>query len=369
MKFKPMFITLMSLLLTCQMQAGTATFATQRLQGMANYLKLSQLDTLQTGVCEAYRYQGRTLVVRVNEWGEVEHIGLKLFPSALRAIYPSPIYDFLERYLLERNASPRETETGTKMGWDKVHFGVGNAATALSLDSTAEFSENHVDLKVYRVEWAVNGQVKLQFSFDMDYQLISGCTEIELEKRFMLTLSRIKEPTDLPMQIEFPQDAHEYVYKGGSFITSKVRGDRYYTNQDGQWHLVASMNRPTQSIANVMLDANCDPRIGLVVVSDQYGYTTDSLHATYRQFLQQCLDEGCEPYYGMKTKEKSDYTGTVFLVNRKGGYLHMLSVRVPTTVVTAPELSTVYGRLYTYIPLFNVSEKTLNPKDYQPINE
>ncbi|MBQ7471802.1 MAG: hypothetical protein IJS97_05175 [Prevotella sp.] len=365
MKFKPMFITLMSLLLTCQMQAGTATFATQRLQGMASYLKLSQLDTLQTGVCEAYRYQGRTLVVRVNEWGEVEHIGLKLFPSALRVIYPSPIYDFLERYLLERNASPRETETGTKMGWDKVHFGVGTAATALSLDSTAEFSENHVDLKVYRVEWAVNGQVKLQFSFDMDYQLMSGCTEIELEKRFLHILSRQKTLAVIPSALEFPHDANEYVYKGGTFISSKVRGDRYYTKQDGQWHLVSSMNRPTQSIANVLLDANSDPRIGLTVVSDQYGYNTDSLHTTYRQFLQQCINEGCEPYYGMKTKETGSYTGTVFLVNRKGGYLHMLSVRVPTTVVTAPELSIVFGRLYTYIPLFNVSTRILNPNDYQ----
>ena len=61
MKFKPMFITLMSLLLTCQMQAGTATFATQRLQGMANYLKLSQLDTLQTG--QDVRLQIRNLMV------------------------------------------------------------------------------------------------------------------------------------------------------------------------------------------------------------------------------------------------------------------------------------------------------------------
>lgn len=180
------------LVLACSMQANTASFTTKRLKGMAEYLSLNGLDTLRTGSYETYSYKGRPLVIRVNKWGEVEHIGLKLFSSGLRELYPSPAYDFLERYLLERNASPTDREEGTKMQWDRVYFSVGSPATALRIDSTAEYNANYYELKVYRVAWSVNGKTVLRMTFDMDYQLMSGCTEIELETNFMRSLSDSK---------------------------------------------------------------------------------------------------------------------------------------------------------------------------------
>lgn len=368
MKLRPLIALSMLLLLTCTLQAGAVTFATKRLAGMATYLNLQQLDTLKMGTCEQYSYQGRTLVVRVNNWGEVEHIGLKLFPYAYRSLSPSPVYDFLERYLLELNASPRNTESGAKLAWDKVHFSVGNAATALQIDSTAAFIDNHIDLKVYQVSWLVNNQVKLQLSFDMDYQLLTGCTEIELEQNFMRNLQRF---TTHPMEsnASLPDEGDEYIQQRGFFITPKVCANRYYSRIGDQWQLTATAKRPTQSIANIMLNEQGNEHVKLNLVIDQYGYKLDSLETSYLAFLQMCIDEGCQAYFGMKNKETDAYTGTVFLVNRKAGYLHLLSVRVPQLLLTAPDQTTIAGRLFAYIPLFNVSNRILNPQDYQPINE
>ena len=367
MKYRCLLILIL-LLLTCSLQAGTTIFATKRLKGMAEYLSLNKLDTLKAGICENYSYKGHPLAVRINKWGEIEHIGLKLFGNAIREVYPSPVYDFLERYLLERNASPSDTEEGTKMLWDKVHFTVGYPSTALLIDSTAEFVDNHVDLKVYHVAWAINGKVVLQISFDMDYQLLTGCTEIELEKSFIRSLNRF-EPKSYVSQrkVSFPKQGKEFIRKGDFFITPLVRNDQYYTRHQNKWKLVMSANRPTQSISNLMLDANVTDSIKLKVIIDQYGYKKDTLISTYRQFIQLCLNEGCTPYYGLKEKINESYSGTVFLVNRQGGYLHLLSVTIPVNVINNPIESVVEGKLYTYIPLFNVSDKILNPQMYKQI--
>ena len=64
-------------------------FTTMRLQHIDAVLARQSLKH------EVYR--------RVNSYGEVEHIGLKLFSSELRGMKPSPTYDFLERQLLELN--------------------------------------------------------------------------------------------------------------------------------------------------------------------------------------------------------------------------------------------------------------------------
>lgn len=363
-------LTLTLLLLTCNLQAGTTMFATKRLKNMAEYLSLHGLDTLKTGIWEDYNYKGHPLVIRVNKWQEIEHIGLKLFGMSMREVYPSPVYDFLERYLLERNASPLDTEEGTKMQWDKVHFSIGSPSTALRIDSTAEFVDNHVDLKVYRVSWAVNGNIVLQISFDMDYQLMSGCTEIELEKNFMQSLCRF-EPMEYisKRKVAFPKKGNDFIRKGDFFITPLIRNDQYYIRKNNRWELVMSADRPTQSISNLMLDANVNDSIRLKVMIDQYGYKKDTLTCSYRQFIQLCLNEGCIPYYGMKEKLEDVYSGSVFLVNRQGGYLHLLSATIPVSTISNTNKATIEGKLYTYIPLFNVSDKILNPLKYKPISE
>lgn len=367
---KRLVFTMTLLILACTMQAGTGTYISKRLKGMAEYLSLQNLDTLKSGICETYRYKGHPLTIRVNKIGEIEHIGLKLFAQNLRSTYPSPVYDFLERYLLERNASPLDTEEGTKMQWDKVHFSVGSAATALSLDSTAGFFDNHVDLKVYRVAWMVNDKIVLQMSFDMDYQLMSGCTEIELEENFMRSLSLFEAGLYVSKRpVNFPDEGNEFVRKGDFFISPLIRNDCFYTKKSGEWKLVNSKERASQSIANLMLDANVNDTIMLDLIMDQYGYKKDTLSTSYRKFIQLCVNEGCIPYYGLKEKADDIYSSTIFLVNRQGGYLHMLSVKIPQTILEKPDSSIIRGKFYSYIPLFNVSDKILNPQNYKSVNK
>ena len=352
--------------LACTMQAGAATFATKRLQGMAAYLHLASLDTLHEGICEAYTYRGRPLTVRKNKWGEIEHIGLKLFTQTLRETYPLPIYDFLERYLLERNACPLDTEEGFRMQHDHVNFHVGSEDAALRLDSTVNFTENHVDLRVYQVTWEKNGKVVLKMSFEMNWQLMSGCNNVELEERIMQLLPR-QETSEYVShrKVNFPAEGDRFVRRGDFFVAPPINNHLYYTRTDSIWTPVRDITRPTVSVSNIMLDANADEGLLLRLNVDRYGYRRDAMKVSYRQFMQFCLAEGCTPYFGFKQKTDSTYTGTLFLVNRTGGYLHMLSAVIPTRVIEDPGSAAIEGVLYTYISLFNLSDKMINPSKYK----
>ena len=166
---------------TCSFSMGATTFDTQRLERLAGYLNLQQLDTLSIGVTNTYIYKQHPLTIRKNLWGEIEHIGLLLFPQAYRNLKPLPVYDFLERYLLARLATPVGTEDAFRLQWSRVHFNVGSPATALKIDTTANFSPEYIDLHVYRIAWEINGKTMLELSFTMDFQLLMGCDAVELE--------------------------------------------------------------------------------------------------------------------------------------------------------------------------------------------
>lgn len=369
MKLK-LFLTVASFLVTTNIYSSSTTFATKRLKTICGRLCLNQIDTLLVGCNEQYHFHQHPLVIRKNKKGEIEHIGLKLFGNDIRDKFPSPLYDFLERYLLERNLYPIGSEEEMRMSWDHVQFLIGNAEKALLVDTNYIFSESHEDLKKYNVAWSFEDKTLLQMSFDMDYQLMSGCSEIELEEIFMRCLSHFEaERFVFKQQVNFPDTGEEFIQKGDFFISPLICNDRFYTKKDGDWKLVKSKERASQSIANLMLDANVNDTVKLVLIMDQYGYKKDTLSTSYRQFIQLCLKEGCVPYYGLKDKADDIYNSTIFLVNRQGGYFHMLSVMIPQTILEKPDSSIIRGKLYVYIPLFNVSDKIVNPQNYKFVNK
>lgn len=353
---------------TCWISMRATTFDTQRLERLAGYLKLQQLDTLQTGVTNSYSYRQHPLTIRKNEWGEIEHIGLLLFPQALRQLQPLPIYDFLERYLLARMATPSSSEDGIKMQWDKVHFNVGTAATALKLDTTAAFNNEYIDLHAYRVSWTMNDKKELELSFDMNYQLMMGCDAVELEHRFIRHLNRYL-PHTINISRQLPKEGTEYTQADSYYMSPMVRNDIYYTRKSKrkEWRLVDDAARATKTINNWMVAVDSKNELPLEITVDKYGYEVDSVQTTYKAWQQLCMEEGCQPYYGLKSKNDGVYAGTVFMVNRTGGYVHLLSINTPESALKDRKSSMSHARMYAYIPLYNVSAQLLHNVDYEPI--
>ena len=346
------------LVLAGSISASAATFATKRLEIIASCLSLPEVDTLAaSAVSNHYQYQGHALSVRKNRFGEIEHIGLSLFSKELRDAAPSPVYDFLERDLLERNLNGLDAKLRHQLASNHQYFIVGNAQTALNFKGNEQFSEERVDMKIYRATWTSGGREVLKVSFDMDYEMLSGCNIVELEEQFVRHLKHF-----VPMPLsqldvnDIPDNKDAYIVKGDSFLIREMRNDLFLERDSTGWHL---MNRPSsmeRTLSNMMLSPQFEPYPQVQLMVDKYGYETDSVQIPYRHLLLMTSEEGCTPYFGVKTKNGDMYTGTLMLVNRGGGYVHMLSVSVPMTALTADEGRMFSGRLLLYIPIFNVSD-------------
>ena len=346
------------------------TFDTQRLERLAGYLNLQQLDTLPVGVTNTYSYKNHPLTIRKNQWGEIEHIGLQLFPQMYRQAHPLPIYDFLERYLLARLATPNNTEDAVKAQWDRVSFSIGTAATALKIDTTIVFNNEYVEMHVYRVSWIKDDKKILEMSFDMDYQLLLGCDAVELEHRLIRRIARFKANVSHALnQKMLPLDGVEYTFQDSYYMSPMVRNDIYYTRKSKKkpWMLVDDVARATKTINNWMISPASNNELPLEMTLDKYGYEVDSLLTTYRTWQQYCMSEGCQPYYGLKNKKDGVYEGTVFMINRTGGYLHLLSIGIPERALQSRKGTKANARMYAYIPLYNVSAQLLHNVEYEPI--
>ena len=116
-----------------------------------------------------------------------------------------------------------------------------------------------------------------------------------------------------------------------------------------------------------MVAPDSDNDLPLEIGLDKYGYEIDSLKTTYRAWQQFCMAEGCQPYYGLKSKRNGVYEGSVFMVNRTGGYVHLLSINIPEEALTDMKSVLATARMYAYIPFYNVSTKLLHNVEYEPI--
>lgn len=360
---------LLALVIFCGLQIRAIGFATQSLERLATYVGLTNLDDLTEGIHNDYNYKGHALTVRVNQWNEIEHIGLHLFSQELRTIQPLPVYDFLERYLLAMNAAPEGSDDRVYMAWDKVHYQIGDAAMALKIDTTADFSESHIDRHVYKVSWQMKGKTCLEMSFYMDYQLMTGCNAIELEKIMFRKMRREVWKQEKYIHKDFPVKGIEYTRQGKNFISPMVRNDIYYVRKKEReaWRLLDDAGRMTKTIANIMLSGESNHPLKVEIKMDKYGLRTDCATMEYGAWRQLCVKEGCTPYFGMKSKDGDIYKGTVFMVNETGGYLHLLSIDIPQEAITNPEKNVAHAKIYTYIPLHNVSDNVFKVDEYNPI--
>ena len=355
---------IMLLLLTGLVPVGAVNYATKRLKSIAHCLNLPMIDTLKAGdVSLGYTLNGRyKLTVRANRYGEISHIGLYLFPREVREGALSPIYDFLERNLLERNLPSLDGELRHQQQGEHVYFGVGSAHTPFSFNGTENFSEERVDLKRYRVTWTQGNREVLKISFDMDYELLSGCNSIELEQLFIRRLQHFKSQQDSVSAFDirqFPQNTTSYVAKGDSFLIAEMRNDLYFEHNDSTgWQLSDHAESISKTLSNMMLSPEFHRQPELQLIVDKYGYAADTVSVSYRNLLQMCMEDGCTPYFGIKErKDDGSYTGTLLLVNRKGSYVHMLSTAVPAATLTDTGNGKIIGRLYVYIPMHNVSDR------------
>lgn len=345
--------------------AAPPAFATKRLERISAAAGIvPQGMTADANNETDFLYRGKQLRVRTNAFGDISHVGYRLFAAQTVSAYAgTQLFDFIERYCLELDLKLDGRTPAERMDIDKVVCTAGNISMLRSVTPQTPVSVEEISRRMYRVRFTV-GAKTLSLTIPADYQLISGADAIELESIFERNIKRTV-PVNADAAIggwdgaEVSRSDNMLIANAGRYLSEMIRSDIYLTESRGRRRLVLDARRPRQTICNILLTGQYSRDIPLQLTIDRYGYTKSSVKVSVAQFVAACRMEGCRMYVGIKTHSDSSYTATLFALNEKMAYNHVLSVDFPTAILTGAAQE-VRGTLYAYIPLQNVTERFFN---------
>lgn len=340
-----------------------SSFYTKLHAKIAEAARLAIPDTLNANINNdsTWAYNGRTIRIRTNAYGEVSHIGYKLFDNGIIDAYKSyDILNFIERYALELDLKIDERSAAERMSVDKVVCGCGNINMLRNVRTNTPFSLEEKQRRMFRAKWDFNGK-ELCITIPADCQLIKGANAIELEELFEKGIKRIvpisgDELIDDWSMFNVSKAGDFLVANSDRYLSEMIRSDIYLIEKNGKRKLVADEKNPLQSLRNIMLTGHFWKDIPMCMTLNQYGYKSKDINVTLQQFIAYCQQEGCKLYFGVKTRDSNSIKGTLFALNTANAYNHVLSVDFPLSLLK-DGTGTIKSVAYVYIPLHNITEK------------
>lgn len=367
-------IILLTAMACVAMAHASPPFATKRLQAIASAVGLSLPDGLpaDTRNDSTWTYRGKALVVCTNAFGDVAHIGYKMFDGNMaEGLTSKELLTFIERYALELDLKLDKRDAASRMAIDKVVCGQGNIAMLNQVTSQTPFTIDEIERKMYRIKWDIDGK-PLSLTIPADCQLILGADAIELEDIFERNLTRATA-LDEESAMKRWKDASTYrsndllIAGGGEYLSKMIRGDVYLNEKNGKKTLLLDSKSPLHSVTNILLTGVFRHDIPMHLTVNRYGYSSTKVNVTLQQFISLCKTEGCLLYVGVKSRDGKEITAVVFALNPKLAYNHVLSVRFPLNILDGGD-TPMEATAYAYIPLQNVTEKffTQDLQDLKP---
>ena len=314
------------------------TYRTADLKRLAAVLAIDEDSLTEDG----YHYLTANLqrVVVGVKGGTVCHIGLQLFKEEVRSIDNPPVFEFLERYFLQLSYPPQAMTKASMVEDAQFRFLIGSLQTVKSLLPTDDFSFA-LDHNSYRARWSRNGKDLLEVSFPAEYELISGENKMEAEDNIVGDIRRTAIIADT---VSASSAA------GNHYILPSMSSRLYF--QNGK--LVANQSRLEQSVANIMLTTATDGDYQLKVTQLSYGFKMTTFEVPLKQWISFCRNNRCQLYFGVEDVDADGtLSGVVIAVNELENYNHVLTVKVPSSIVGQQE-GRIEAYLYPYIPTHNV---------------
>lgn len=307
----------------------------------------------------------RPVVVKRNKEGVIDHVGIKLFDRELLSKHPSPVYYFLERYLLELLLLPDNEEVALKLRMERVKitsevYLTGNSRKLIRQIVSSYSPDCSVYITCssnrYTVSCIMNGRVLLKMTFPVRHELITGFSKLEAESSVYLSLlnHRVEkaEPLSL-LDVSLYKDSL-YTYNEDYYAMEDIVSTSYYSLEGGTLVPVFSENRMPESVFN-LFNAVHDWGVNVEVTQNMYGGRKQTYSLPLYRLLDYLRKQNCVLYTGIKKMKDGMIEGTLLAVNTELGYQHLLSYKVAGEVFSHPRNTEVKIKMYSYIPIHNVS--------------
>ena len=360
-------ILVMMISVSAFMAGAETSYSTKLLKRISEAMELKIPEHLKPDmtVDSVATFKDKTVRLRTNSFGDVSHIGYRLFDEALVENFsPSVVLDFIERYALELDALRGKIDLAETTSRRNIEFRSGSASLFRNITPLASVSIRHEERKRFEVD-ITDKNVNISMILPSDYQILSGANAIELEDIMVRNLLRSPNqliPNTLPKEWEDAKNSYSgnfIIASYGNYLSDKIRSDIYLLKKDGIKALIIDSVRPTQSVKNILLTGCFDNIIPLELTVDKYGNSKEYISISLQQMIACFRSEGCKLYLGIKDSSNEFVDATLFAVNHLLAYNHMVSIKFPVSIIKGGN-DTVKGVLYAYTPLQNITDKFFN---------
>lgn len=311
-------------------------YQTDLLANMAESLKLSdQLATLENGCYRSkFFYKKRPLNVFVDN-GTVTHIGYVLFSDGQRKALNSPVYNFLERYVLAADLPlERQKSVSKQLAEDEINFMEGNFSSLSKLigDTTLNLTIENLNEKRYKVGWYKKEALFCSIDFPIGYDLLHGTEIVENERRIaediqhapLLSVEPLSVKRELLLSTWQP---NYFILPGESYYTDQLSTNRYYEKQnDGTFQLIFNRKYPQESLANLLTTLELKNSFQVHVRLKKYDFKEDNFKISLAQFMSFFMRQGCVPYFGVISYEETTLVCELVMRKPDEGYCHIMKV-------------------------------------------
>lgn len=308
---------------------------------------------------------GKKFVLQRDSLGVINHVGIKLFDREVISKHPTPIYYFIERYLMELLLLPTEEDIARKLRMERVKLtsevysltpykkGVVNIAKAFSLEHSVYITCNN---NRYTVSCMDDRRVLGKISFPVRNELITGFTKLEAENSVYpeLLLYHPKAFVPLTNVDMLPYKDSLYCAYEDFYATENIVSTSYYKKVGEEFVPLFSLDNLTESVYN-LFNARYDWGIQANVTQNLYGNKRLSYEVPLSKLTEFFRDKRCAIYTGIRKYDKSKVEGVAMMVNMELGYQHILTFTCDKDIFTRPDKHEVKIKMYSYVPIHNIS--------------
>lgn len=362
-------ITTILFLMLCFQSVFSQEYISDKLKTIAKKANVTINSSLPTGYSDAGMYSGKALCVGIDNSRRVFHVGYKLFATEMKIKYPSEVYDFLERYLLELDCVNSEVILRQYLDDDGVVIVDGNLSNVKKITTSTSFSFTRAENLYYEIQWKDSGKTLLKLRFPINFELLLGTRKKELENIFQSIISvesrNISHSSSTP-RLEMMEDGCFRSSPVETYQLEELSTAEYYERGDGNTFIpIYDDSQPIYSLCN-MFHGLTDNDCTLNIKQNLYGYKNKNFSVALSQWINYCTSKKLRIYTcAIEDDEKPENLKVMVIAQSVDlAYNHLLTVEVPKDFMTTGKKA-FKASLNAFIPTHNIKniyQETVNKK-------
>jgi hypothetical protein len=314
--------------------------------------------------------KNQQIIIRFNQYNELEHLGLFLINSKGSGEQFREIFDFLERtFLVYALTKDNSMFLGSsKKGYIEM-LQNGNliknqnqvpSSTLLTLNEKSPFKLDS-NSKEFKATWKTVNSGALAIKIPNNLSQIAEKTKEELERDLIRKIRNSDNETSLSIhplrsQLEY-KSGNIYMLKGESYLLKiGITSNSYYMISDSIFP-VFDGKYYKESICNLFLNL-IPTRLKVSITQKLYGGIEENYLVNINSFLQN-FSVNHKIYFGWQNDDKNNLKATIIIANTIYNYTHLLVIESNTKNIFG-NAGSIKGTFYAFTPKNNLKQQTFN---------